>query len=100
MLNSSRARAWLQMVIPGGHKANVDYRTTLERPDGPGSMEGVLGAIPLYMEAGDVRPPTASCLGNRREIAKSSETKMDGRSEVKQLANRACRRYVNNQCVV
>ena len=43
------------MVIPGGHKANVDYRTTLERPDGPGSMEGVLGAIPLYMEAGDVR---------------------------------------------
>ena len=62
------------MVIPGGHKANVDYRTTLERPDGPGSMEGVLGAIPLYMEAGDVRPPTASCLGNRREIAnKSSE---------------------------
>ena len=47
------------MVIPGGHKANVDYRTTLERPDGPGSMEGVLGAIPLYMEAGDVRQPTA-----------------------------------------
>ena len=60
------------MVIPGGHKANVDYRTTLERPDGPGSMEGVLGAIPLYMEAGDVRrnllswEPEGDCKSSER----------------------------------
>ena len=42
------------MVIPGGHKSNVDYRTVLERPDGPGAMSGVLGAVELHMEAGDV----------------------------------------------
>jgi hypothetical protein len=42
------------MVIPGGHKSNVDYRTVLDRPDGPGSMEGVLGAIELHLEPGDV----------------------------------------------
>ena len=33
------------MVIPGGHKSSVDYRTVLERPDGAGSMQGVLGAV-------------------------------------------------------
>jgi hypothetical protein len=24
------------MVIPGGHKSNVNYRSVLDRPDGPG----------------------------------------------------------------
>lgn len=42
------------MVIPGGHKSNVDYRSVLDRPDGPGSMEGVLGAVELHLDPGDV----------------------------------------------
>lgn len=42
------------MVIPGAHKSNIDYRTVLERPDGPGSMGGVLGAVELHLQPGDV----------------------------------------------
>ena len=38
------------MVIPGAHKANVDYRSVLERPD-PAGMGGVLGAVELHMQA-------------------------------------------------
>ena len=32
----------------------VCVRSVLDRPDGPGSMEGVLGAIELHLEPGDV----------------------------------------------
>ena len=43
------------MLVPGSHKANIAIRDVPElRPTDSGSMDGVLGAVPQYMEPGDV----------------------------------------------
>lgn len=43
------------MLVPGSHKANIAIRDVPElRPSDSGSMDGVLGAVPQYMDPGDV----------------------------------------------
>eukprot|EP01043_Picozoa_sp_COSAG02_P037036 COSAG02_NODE_2753_length_8093_cov_4.161746_2_plen_234_part_00 len=44
-----------RMLVPGSHKANIAIRDVPElRPSDSGSMDGVLGAVPQYMDPGDV----------------------------------------------
>ena len=56
-LNNAHGRSAVvhRMLVPGSHKANIAIRDVPElRPSDRGSMDGVLGAVPQYMDPGDV----------------------------------------------
>ena len=52
------------MLVPGSHKANIAIGDVPElRPSDRGSMDGVPGAVHMYMDPGDVLLFVDCCAG-------------------------------------
>ena len=57
------------MLVPGSHKANIAIGDVPElRPSDRGSMDGVPGAVHMYMDPGDVLLFVDCCAADRQTI--------------------------------
>ena len=57
------------MLVPGSHKANIAIGDVPElRPSDRGSMDGVPGAVHMYMDPGDVLLFVDCCAGPNFDI--------------------------------
>ena len=60
------------MLVPGSHKANIAIGDVPElRPSDRGSMDGVPGAVHMYMDPGDVLLFVDCCAGQTARPSRS-----------------------------